>query len=483
MTLRWLTALLFFLLMLVPLPFLPEYGGANSTTRLMLTAAIVEERSTQIDRYAPLTVDKAEFDGHFYSDKAPGMALLALPSYALGRALSPDGAAQLFRFDQPLDDLPRTTMLLYRAIVWLTGGLLMAAAGTAMFRMGLRLGGTPRIAFLASASMCLATPVLGWSLQFFGHVGAGAALALAFALSTGFGRSPTLLGPQMRALVAGAALSLAVSIEYTAAPAAVMVALYAAHRLFVVGHPQALRLFLLALGSALVAAAPMLFYHWVSFGNPFHVGYSSVVGFEGMEEGLLGLTLPDPKVLWEIIFGLKRGILWLSPLLILIPLGIWRGLRVPRPGQSGLQAEMLLCLGMILYYFLLNASYFYWHGGASVGPRHALPAVFFMVLPSLVLWQELRGWIRWAMRGLFALSLFFSLATASVTMIVPTGMRFPLKDPVLEGLLGPQNVFARYDSWGLSGSMILILWGLTCVALASFIWRMTARQPDAAPPA
>ena len=64
--------LLFLLLMTLPLPFLPEFGGANSATRLMLTGALVEEGSTEIDRHATLTVDKALVGDHYYSDKARG---------------------------------------------------------------------------------------------------------------------------------------------------------------------------------------------------------------------------------------------------------------------------------------------------------------------------------------------------------------------------------------------------------------------------
>ncbi|MEM7291723.1 MAG: hypothetical protein AAF412_15365, partial [Pseudomonadota bacterium] len=56
---RLIPALLFILLLMVPLPFLPEFGGANSSTRLMLTGALVNNGTTRIDEHAELTVDKA----------------------------------------------------------------------------------------------------------------------------------------------------------------------------------------------------------------------------------------------------------------------------------------------------------------------------------------------------------------------------------------------------------------------------------------
>jgi hypothetical protein len=462
--------ILFALLMLVPLPFLPEFGGANSSTRIMLTAALVEEGSTRIDRHAALTVDKAEHDGHFYSDKAPGMALLAVPVYIAGRALDGEAAKALFRLDAPLEALPAQAALLWRMVSWLTGGLLMALAGAALYRALLRLGGAPRAALLASVTVCLATPVLGWSVQFFGHVGAGAALALAFALSTGLGHEDNVwLRPGPRAAAAAAALSLAVSIEYTAAPPALMVAAYALWRLTRLQRSQAWRLFGFALAAALLAALPMLAYHQVTFGSIFRVGYAKVVGFEGMQQGFLGLSAPDPVVLWRILFGFKRGLLWLSPVLVFVPLGLWWGWR-----KRALRAETALSLVVIAYYFLLNASYFYWNGGASVGPRHTMPAMFFMALPLMLLWQQAAGRLRQALAGLFALSLFFSIACAAMTMTVTAGWRFPLKDPILENLLGPDNAFARMAAWGLSPAWMLTLWLASAAGLAWVAWRHTA---------
>ena len=62
----------------------PEWNG---NSRLDLTRAIVEQGSFQIDRYFAqhdwTTEDTALFDGHYYSDKAIGSSLLAVPFYFL----------------------------------------------------------------------------------------------------------------------------------------------------------------------------------------------------------------------------------------------------------------------------------------------------------------------------------------------------------------------------------------------------------------
>src|SRR5215831_4614347 len=62
--------------------FIPRGAMWNADTRLFLAASIVDDGSITLDRYAPYTGDIASSGGHYYSDKAPGSSLLAVPVYA-----------------------------------------------------------------------------------------------------------------------------------------------------------------------------------------------------------------------------------------------------------------------------------------------------------------------------------------------------------------------------------------------------------------
>ena len=64
---------------------------------------------------------------------------------------------------------------------------------------------------------------------------------------------------------------------------------------------------------------PLFAYNLVAFGTVWKLGYQGVVGFEGMNQGLFGLGWPRPVVLWEIIFGTMRGLVWVAPVLLLAP--------------------------------------------------------------------------------------------------------------------------------------------------------------------
>ena len=73
--------------------FPPRWAEWNQNSRFDLVLAIVDDHSVQIDRYVANTGDYAYLDGHYYSDKAPGTALLGVPVYAAFRALAPAGPA------------------------------------------------------------------------------------------------------------------------------------------------------------------------------------------------------------------------------------------------------------------------------------------------------------------------------------------------------------------------------------------------------
>src|SRR3954463_7030150 len=60
-------------------------GGWNQNSRFALVRAVLERHTLQIDAYQLHTGDRALWEGHYYSDKAPGVSLAALAPAALAR--------------------------------------------------------------------------------------------------------------------------------------------------------------------------------------------------------------------------------------------------------------------------------------------------------------------------------------------------------------------------------------------------------------
>ena len=261
----------------------------QQVTRLALTLAMTEGR-LDIDDYAALTVDLAEHEGHFYADKPPGLSLLAVPAVALTRHLLGAPTGVLDREQFPLAMI---------AAVLSTVGLLAALATSVLYLLCRRLGVPDAAALFAAAGLALGTPFFGWSTAFFAHAATGSLLLLALALTVwSRGRVGVWIPP-----VLGLLLGYTLTMDLVAAPAVAVIALY-----YLFGERE--RLLARLVGASLGGVAgllPLLVYNQMVFGSPFTLGYSQVVGFEGMKQGLFGLTVPDPAVIGEVLFGCIAG--------------------------------------------------------------------------------------------------------------------------------------------------------------------------------
>src|SRR5258708_6981542 len=70
----------------------PPWANPNEVSRLETVFAFAEFRTFQIDRAIPVLgdhEDKSHSGGHFYSNKAPGLALAAIPVYRMLRLVFP----------------------------------------------------------------------------------------------------------------------------------------------------------------------------------------------------------------------------------------------------------------------------------------------------------------------------------------------------------------------------------------------------------
>ena len=455
------------LVLLLPLPFFSEFGNPNNITRALLTSSIVESGSTRIDPYHELTSDKALYEGHYYSDKAPGMALLAVPSYAAALALA--GGSEALGFipeagEAAKESIPR--MLAYRLMILTTSGLLTALAAAVFYLFALRITNAPLRSLLATLTAFLATPILGWSVNFFGHAAAGAVLFLGFFLLTGLVPGKAVTG---RVAGAGFLLGLAMIIEYTTAPAAALIGIYGIWRLRPFGAVRAAGLTLLAFAASLGAIGPLMIYHTISFGGPLSTGYSNVVGFEGMEEGFMGLTRPNLWALISLSIGPGRGIIWMSPVLVVLPWALWGAWRA-----HWMRAELVISILVATTFVLLNISYHYWNGGYSMGPRHMTPAIPFLGVSLIWLWSQIEGRSLYIVMGLLTVSIALNVICAATTMTPHTG-NFPVYDQAILSLLNGDNWFLWFEHLGIGLMPLLLGWAAMLGVLSFLMWKQAQK--------
>ncbi|MEZ0494870.1 hypothetical protein [Sphingomonas sp. IW22] len=447
------------------------HGNPNNAVRLFAAISIVEEGDATIDQFQHLTIDKARFGQHFYLDKAPGMTLLAAPVVAAVDRVTGDRVAgkSLSIGSGPFD---RYLIARQWAAAAAINATLLALAAVALMDTGRRATGSIGAGAFAALSFALGTPLWGWATTLFGHAAVASLLIIAVRFVTkGTDRDRS----RYDAAIAGFALGLALLIEHTALLFAIPVGLFALWRMRMLGGAGAVR----ATGKAVVAGAaglmPLLAYNVAAFGDPFHLGYQSVVGWEGMEQGLFGLTYPRLSLVSEILFGTHRGLLWVAPILLVAPIGILRAWRFgPR------ELAILASVGAVTA-VLYNAAYVYWDGGNSTGPRHAMPAVTFLALVLPMLWARAGRLDRWLLSGLLAVSIGINLTIASAEIMAAWNVPHGLIDGVWRGRFLPGDIRTVPSQWfGVSPWMGLGIWaGVAAVLFLAFMLAI-ARQPHSA---
>jgi hypothetical protein len=176
----------------------------------------------------------------------------------------------------------------------------------------------------------------------------------------------------------------------------------------------------LALG-ALACAAVLMAYQYACFGSPFHLAYSSEEGFEGMKQGWFGLNLPRMIRLRRILFSDYRGLLPIAPLLALAPVGL---VVVARRAPGAALVSALIAV----FYVLLNASYTYWEGGWSFGPRHLSPAIPFICLWLAGVWTLTPRIGRIVLLALWVYGASLSLIAVATMAQPPAVYRHPVAE-------------------------------------------------------
>ncbi len=391
--------------------FLQNPSNWNSVPRIALVLSIIEDGKLTINEYRKATGDIAVYKRQFYSDKAPGMALMAVPVVAAARPFIKSS----FPEAEWLNESGRTTLyfaLIQQIANMFTTAIFMVLAALTIYFLALRLGAGLSGAVFGALAYGLATPAWGWATAFFGHNPAGACLIMGFAavyyiaVPPGGVKKDVLLG-----FAAGALLSWAVVIEIPSAPASAIIGLFGIYSARTWEKRRIIRVFMPGLVGALVFISPMLVYNYMITGSPFGSLYSYTLYYSGMRKGIFGLTSLEPSLILKLLFTPGHGLFWLSPVLLTAPYAFYKLWKTP-----GAKPVAVTLAAVPLYYLLMNSSYEYWTGGGSTGPRYLTPMLPFLCLPLAVMWSGAGKRFRAVLLGLFSISFLISLASVSFSM-------------------------------------------------------------------
>jgi hypothetical protein len=335
-------------------PFV-QRNSAQPESRLGLSAAIWDRHTFDLTGYPLHLPDVSFHDGEPRSDKAPGQPFLAVPAYAVARAVGAEPATVPREFG----NLTLWSVTLFSSVV--PFALLLVLVH--------RLAATvaPRAALEVAVVLGFGSLLLVFSTILFAHVLAGLLALAAWALVR-------RADPSTRSLVAGGALAgLAAATEYPmiVAPVAFGLVLVARDRRSAVPF-------------SLGAAAPILLtmaYQWSAFGSPWTFAHAA----KGKRLGVGTLDGPSWHTFVEAFVG-DRGLLVMSPIVIV---GLWCAVRVVAR-RGPLRADAFVALAVSGFLLAIISMWGNPWGGGTPGPRYLLPAVPLLAVPLAAEWATLR---------------------------------------------------------------------------------------------
>lgn len=440
-----------FVLLAVTYAYFYQGGDPNQATRIFLTRSLVERHEPDITPYHADTIDKSEFDGKFWCDKAPAVSMMATVPWALMNAA--DSVAKIDRASRPAQRVRMHMVVI--VISGLSGVLTCFFLHRALGLFGAR----ARVRDLLTLGYGLGTLAFPFSTVLFGHQTAAALLAASFyylveatlrlpparaasepsAENASEDTSP--ITPRRLALL-GALWGLALTTEY---PTGILVA---CQGLYLLAHDRSVRGALRVFGWTAAGAALPLGVHslflWWAFGSPFSLPYSHMaepIFLAHVSTGLLGINLPSFVGIVGVFFGRYRGLFFLCPFLILTFFGFRAWIT---SGER--RKELWLVAAQVLGYAFFCTSYYAWDGGGSTGPRHLVPALAFFVLPIAWFCRSRRA--EWIAVAALVPSVLVMLACTATLVQTPEGDPWranPLYDLVVATLLRGEIAVNRAD--------------------------------------
>jgi hypothetical protein len=330
----------------------------NQSSHYDLVVALDSGRTT-IDSGPYPTKDKAYYKGHFYSARAPGLAMYSLAYYEVLEAVHAPAVARASKALRGEDEMID--------FVGLWGSVLPAVVLLLLlWRVGDRFA--PGYGAATAVMLGLGTMLLPFSTLLFSHV---------FSAALGFGAFALLLreraGPPRTALLAlaGVIMGYAITSEYPLAFLAVVLGLYLLSRADTRTPAKLAARAGAYVAGGVVGIVPLLLYNHAAFGSWTHLAYSNI---PQQQRGFFGISAPSLGVLATLLFD-SRGLLTLCPLLLA---GAFGTVLLYREGK---RAEALTIAGVCVCYLGYNSGYYLPFGGGSMGPRFLITVLPFLGFP------------------------------------------------------------------------------------------------------
>jgi len=357
------------------------------------------------------TGDWAVYNGHYYSNKSPGLSFMAVPPFAITeyflKHLFPHDEERQVLYSSYISTLFTTTLL--AALLC----LLIFHVFHHFFQMGVI------NSFLLTLFFGFGTIAFSYSTTFYCHQPAAFCSLLSFVLAMHIRHGDF---PRKRTLAAFAGFSAASGVVIEPSTIYILVAVSIYLMSFQEGRKYIPLFFLGCIPPGIVQG----FYSFMCFGSPLasSYNYSNDVVMWKVRGRLFGI--PDHVRFYYLLFSPYRGLFFSSPILLLAIPGGFFFLKAKK-----WRAEAILCMAVSVFFIIYIASFHAWHGGSAVGPRYLLPAYPYIFLLAGF---SLKRFTR-VFKVIGFVSILINLSITTVGNEIPRDIKNPLWDVVFKNII------------------------------------------------
>jgi len=342
--------------------------GSNQNAHLALVKSLAAG-TPKVDRYRTETPDVSYIDGHYYTAKAPGLALATEPWY-----LALDGVGLAVKDRVSHLPFPEAMARVPRSALWELGiiGAVLPALVCLFLVRGVADELVPGFGAAGAVLLGLGSTLGIFATLFFAH---------ALSATLGFAAFAVLVQERRHSSLrlvagAGALAGLAVVAEFPLVLVGAVLAVYAVAR-----PDRGRRLAAFAVGGAL-GVTPLLVFDTWAFGTPWKLSYTNAVIVPGQSghdvvgansAGLFGVQEPSLRAGLDLLAS-SKGLLVLTPVWALTAVGV---VALWRRGRTAEAAVIAAVAGAFLLY---DSAYYLPFGGFPGGPRFLVPMLPFLAV-------------------------------------------------------------------------------------------------------
>lgn len=436
--------------------YLDTWDNGNTASRMLAVQHAVNDGTFCIDEGHEKTNDKSFINGHYYSDKAPLPTLLVIPFYKIAMmcGYAEDGNGHLIYI---------LGSIICGAIPFSLILLLIVIAIPSRFSRDEEKQSPEASAnlnkkrFSPALIMCamFGSFIFIYAGTFYNHVLSGLFLLLAYIHL----RKENYL---LSGLFAGAGFLS----EYIIL---VVIAIWGIQIL--INSKKFRNVILFGMG-VLPSLLIIMIYNFIFTGSPFDMLYK-FHNFEDLHTNY-GFSHPTFESLWGLTFGQYKGLLFYTPVLILIFYLFLKQVFL-QPFLSTAKNILRSYLGPItIAIILLVSSYFGWWGGWAYGPRLILFIVVLLLYEGFIYLQgkDLHMFSLWTLL-LIGLGCAFA-AKFTVLYSIPSESYFPFTDTIIPnikaGNYNGNNILTMFGgvSAGSAAIVFVLLFVVSVIGLERY---------------